>query len=170
MLEHEGDVAGLQADEPTQQLVEKAPIDTAKRARILDYSVERRGGRLVYTAQTKQRLIDAYLEHTCSLAAAAHAISVSYRTACTWRLEHDDLREALEECDALFVQAVEQMFKQRVMDPRERNPAWMIFFLKHRSEDFRERTKAMTTKIEMSDSSVRRASEAVTPPAPAPAG
>ena len=134
-----------------------APRDAQNQPEILSYSIERRGGRTEYRVEARDRLVDAYLKYSGSLARAAHSINVSLPTAKRWRTEHPELDEALKTCDELLIDAVENRLMTKALDPKQHMPAWSIFVLKSKHPAYREKRQPKEQgKFNLGDSGTRR--------------
>jgi hypothetical protein len=140
------------------------PVDTAPKDELIphkpDLSLMRRArkGEIDWSEDTKDRLIEEIYACHGVLGVACGRLGLSW-DAVQKKIERDpELRRSVAWVRAFVNQEIEYQYMQRVLDPSERNPAWKIFYMKHKLEDFYEGKAAPNPiNILISDSATRRA-------------
>jgi hypothetical protein len=112
-------------------------------------------GKSRWTPELEGSLVEQYYAQGGNLLGACATVGVAYPAARQWLRERPDFAQHLQDCDAMLRDLVHAQFMQRVLSPKERNPAWKLAYFRKHFPEYVDRQAAAKISITLTDSTIR---------------
>lgn len=114
-----------------------------------------RHGRTTFDPELGEAFIDAYYKTGGSISRACRLVGIKFRKMLEWKETIPELKAALQEIDAIINDEIHTQYKNRVLNEREMNPAWKIFYLKNHFPQYADKKSTVKITLDLTDNLVK---------------
>jgi len=114
-----------------------------------------RYGRSTFDTDLGEAFLDAYYKTGGSISRACRIAGIKFRSILEWKETLPELKSSMAEVDAIIADEIHSQYKNRVLNEREMNPAWKIFYMKNHFPQYADKKSTVKITLDITDNLVK---------------